>query len=323
VASLNPVRIRLRYPDLDSFIEKFAPNVTRGGVFLASRNVQPVGAEISFEIQIISGEVVLAGQGKVSWVKEFNPAEPNRPYGMGVQFLSVTLATKPILARILRAKDSGTGPRRTTGPLSPIGNAGGLGGRLGGSPGAMNGQAATPIDTSVDLVAEYGLDDAAVRRLVERTWMTGARTSDDLADLLRPEPVESVTLAQALADLPRLLDPQYTRRRTSGGFRSVDAHLSAATMPPPLTAAAETTHQSTSRDLGAGADASESTDMTGAGDAAESTDMTGIRGDAENTDMTGIRDTVQSMHAVQAEPDAVVTAPADNERSGKRRKRRR
>ena len=57
VSPVNPVRIRLRYPDLDSFVEKFAPNVTRGGVFLASRNVQPVGSTIGFEILLVGGEI--------------------------------------------------------------------------------------------------------------------------------------------------------------------------------------------------------------------------------------------------------------------------
>jgi uncharacterized protein (TIGR02266 family) len=243
VALLNPIRIRLRYADLDTFVEKFAPNVTRGGVFLASRNIQPVGAVFPFEIQLMGGDIVLAGEGRVTWVKEFNPAEPQRPYGMGVQFVSVALETKPILARILRAKDA-AGPRRTTtGPLTPLGAAAG-GGHPGERTGTANGKPTkTPIDTSVDLVAEYGLDDQTVRRLMERTWMMGVRTSDDLADLLEAQPPEEVTLAQALAELPRLLDAQFSRRRASGGFRAVApaAAAAAAAAPAPAAAAPETT----------------------------------------------------------------------------------
>ena len=98
----NLVRIRLRYADLDVFVEKFAPNVTRGGLFLASRNVHPVGALIDFEIQLVNGAVALAGQGKVTWVKEFDPNQPNRPYGMGVQFVNVGSPSRSVLARLLQ-----------------------------------------------------------------------------------------------------------------------------------------------------------------------------------------------------------------------------
>jgi uncharacterized protein (TIGR02266 family) len=83
----RPVRIRLRFASFDAFIDKFAPNVTRGGVFIASRTPLPIGSTFAFEIQLAGGEVALAGDGKVTWVKAFDPAAPQKPYGMGVQFL--------------------------------------------------------------------------------------------------------------------------------------------------------------------------------------------------------------------------------------------
>ena len=83
------MRVRLRYPDLETFVEKYAPNVTRGGIFLASREPRPVGAVLRFEVLLRQGGPVLSGEGRVTWVKEFNAAEPHRPYGMGVQFLVV------------------------------------------------------------------------------------------------------------------------------------------------------------------------------------------------------------------------------------------
>ncbi|HEX2660304.1 MAG TPA: PilZ domain-containing protein [Polyangia bacterium] len=219
MGTINPVRIRLRFPDVDTFVAKFAPNVTRGGLFLASKNIQPVGEIISFEIQLMSGAVALSGQGKVTWVKEFNAAEPNRPYGMGVQFVSVDPASRPVLARILRAKETGgAGPRGVTGP-QPTLAASGL--------APANGRAAAaPVDTSVDLAGEYGISDAAMKKAMERRRMSVARVDgkvdDDLSDLLKPEPQETPTLAQALAELPRLVDPQNSRRRAAGGFRGLD-----------------------------------------------------------------------------------------------------
>jgi uncharacterized protein (TIGR02266 family) len=225
VGTINPVRIRLRYADLDTFVEKFAPNVTRGGVFLASRNIQPVGAIIAFEIQLLGGEVVMAGQGKVSWVKDFNPAEPQRPYGMGVQFTSLTPATKVVLTRLLRVKDAGAPvPRGMTAVHATLAS-------MVPSP-ALNGKPAAPaVDTTVDLAAEYGVDDAAVRRAIDRTRMLVGRADDDLTDLLRSTPVEHPTLALALAGLPRLLDPQSSRRRATGALRPAHPGPQAADAP--------------------------------------------------------------------------------------------
>jgi len=222
--AITPVRIRLRYPDVDTFVQKFAPNVTRGGVFLASRNIQPVGALIGFEIQLVTGEVVLAGQGKVTWVKAFNPDEPARPYGMGVQFVSVTPGSRPVLARILRNKDAnGPAPRGLTGAYATLGSGPVS---AGVTPPPLNGKRpGLPVDTNVDLAAEFGIDDTTMQLVLDRRRRLMARADDDLADLLRPDPVElpAPTLAYALSELPRLLDPQNSRRRAATGFRSGDS----------------------------------------------------------------------------------------------------
>jgi uncharacterized protein (TIGR02266 family) len=261
VAALSSVRIRLRYPDLDTFVEKFAPNVTRGGVFLASRNVQPVGALISFEIQLVNGEVALAGQGKVTWTKEFSAAEPNRPYGMGVQFVSVEPATRPTLARVLRARETGgILPRRTTDPLQPLGDSS----RRTLGPGLPGG---LPVDTAVDLVAEYGIDEVTVRRVIDRSWvsLSGGRAVDELADLLKVEPVETVTLAQALADLPRLLDPERSRRRSSGSYRTPESGPVAGSAPRDLSEITQQAAVSVAEAASTGggqSDASEDTNVT-------------------------------------------------------------
>ena len=239
----NLVRIRLRYADLDVFVEKFAPNVTRGGLFLASRNVHPVGALIDFQIQLVNGEVALAGQGKVTWVKEFDASQPNRPYGMGVQFVNVGSPSRAVLARLLRTK-SGAVPATggLTGAHATLGAGGNSGGgpAAGGAAGWANGRTVVPpprvppIDTSVDLASELGVDDAAVRFALDRRRSIGARPDDDLADLLRRDPLEPATIGQALADLPRLLDPQNSRRRGASGFRVPDVVLSAPRETPPV-----------------------------------------------------------------------------------------
>ena len=158
MSSPGTVRVRLRYSDLETFIERFAPNVTRGGIFLASRTPRPEGEVFAFEVQLSSGVVALAGEGKVIWVKPFNPAEPQKPHGMGVQFVRIDPSSRDTFDRILRAKGAAAGP----------------GGRSPQRPSAA-AHARPRVDTSVDLAAEYGIDEATLRRTVDRNWTLGAR----------------------------------------------------------------------------------------------------------------------------------------------------
>jgi hypothetical protein len=169
---------------------------------LATRTPRPAGDVFSFEVLLSTGQIALAGQGKVIWVKEFDPKAPQKPHGMGVQFVHIDPATRDTLNRILQSKGAG--------------KSGGEGGRPRNGTGPV-----VVVDTTVDLAAEYGLDDAAIRRAVDHRWMVSGTTDNELDELLKPEPTENVTLAQALAELPRLLDPG-ARSRRSGAYRSLE-----------------------------------------------------------------------------------------------------
>ena len=235
------VRVRLRYSDLDTFVERFAPNVTRGGIFLASRSPRAEGEIFRFEVQLATGEVALAGEGKVIWVKPYDAAEPQKPHGMGVQFVQIDPCSRETLSRILQAKVNPRAPAapaaasaapRTTGPQPTLQ-------RAGAAPARTNGR--SHVDTNVDLAAEYGIDEVSLRRVIDRNWMMGPRASDDdIEALLKPEPTETATLAQALAELPRLLDP--APRHRSGPTRTLESvavgSSSLAAAPMPLAASA-------------------------------------------------------------------------------------
>jgi uncharacterized protein (TIGR02266 family) len=187
--------VRLRYPDLDTFVEKYAPNVTRGGIFLASRDPRPVGQVLRFEVLLRQGGPVLSGEGRVTWVKEFNPAEPHRPYGMGVQFLYLDPDARPVLEQLLKKKE-----------LS----------RSGSQPAVNTGAGTKTIETRPLSLPEPGvssddeLDETTMRRAIDRARALSART-DDLEALLAPETEEKpASVADALADLHRLLGKKPT-----------------------------------------------------------------------------------------------------------------
>jgi molecular chaperone DnaK len=200
------VRIYLRYPDADTFVARFAPNVTRGGVFLASRKPRPVGEVVRFEISLAQGPPLLWGTGRVTWVREFNPAEPHRAHGMGVQFTFVDPGCRPLLDHLLAAKNAAR-PTPVSGvpiivPRQPS----------GASPSARD-RVTLP---SPEDPGEWA-DDASVRRASDRARML-AGGADDLESLLQRAPEEPPTLEQALAELPRLI----SNRRTTAAMSTVD-----------------------------------------------------------------------------------------------------
>lgn len=212
MSSDAPLRVRLRYAAFDTFIEKFAPNITRGGVFLASKAPLPVGSTFAFEIQLAGGEVALAGEGKVTWVKPFDPASPQKAHGMGVQFLRLDPPSRETLNQIL-ARKAATVAGVVRAPIQMSASSGGH------RPGS-NGTSSARIDTNVDLAGELGIDEVKLRRATDRHRMAAGRATtelDELEALLRPDPVEPAGIAQALAELPRMLDSG--ARRLTGTFR--------------------------------------------------------------------------------------------------------
>ena len=124
---------------------------------------------------------------------------------MGVQFLRLDAPSREVVNQMLARKAAGPpGAVRAIRMSMPAG--------AGAARNGANGTSwpAPRVDTSVDLASEMGVDEVRLKRAVERNWIGNGRASgeaDELEALLRPEAIEPVSLAQALAELPRLLDP--------------------------------------------------------------------------------------------------------------------
>jgi uncharacterized protein (TIGR02266 family) len=79
--------IRLAYGTLDEFVERYALNVSRGGIFVRTRDPQPPGTAVSLDLQLATGEKVVRGRGLVAWTTPPSaPGEPHRDPGMGIRF---------------------------------------------------------------------------------------------------------------------------------------------------------------------------------------------------------------------------------------------
>ena len=124
---------------------------------------------------------------------------------MGVQFLRLDEPSRELLNQMLARKAAG----RASGAVRSRR-------WRGGGVGRASDRHATAPTLAADRHqrrpgAEFGIDEARLRRAVDRNWLRPDKASgeiEELEGLLRPEPTEPVTLAQALAEMPRLLDPR-------------------------------------------------------------------------------------------------------------------
>lgn len=100
------LRIRLRYSDVDQFISKFAINISRGGMFLSSRNPKPIGTHLHFEMRLADDSPVIEGTGEVRWIREYDRQHPNQPHGMGIRFFELKPDSQVVLERIIEHRRS-------------------------------------------------------------------------------------------------------------------------------------------------------------------------------------------------------------------------
>jgi uncharacterized protein (TIGR02266 family) len=95
------LRIRLRYSDVDQFISKFAINISRGGMFLSSRNPKAIGTHLQFEMRLADDSPVIEGTGEVRWIREYDRHQPHQPHGMGIRFFELKPDSLVVLERII------------------------------------------------------------------------------------------------------------------------------------------------------------------------------------------------------------------------------
>src|SRR5215831_16434807 len=98
------LRIKFRSANLDQFIARYAADVSRGGIFIRTREPLAVGTRLKLEFTLQDAAPLLAGEGTVVWIREHDPARENVTPGMGVRFDRLTPETQPTLEKILAEK---------------------------------------------------------------------------------------------------------------------------------------------------------------------------------------------------------------------------
>ena len=95
------LRIKLRFRNVDTFISKFATNISSTGMFISSRKPREAGTQLRFELRLADDSTIIAGKGRVVWVREYDADKPKEPHGMGIEFVSLNKGSRELIAKIV------------------------------------------------------------------------------------------------------------------------------------------------------------------------------------------------------------------------------
>jgi molecular chaperone DnaK len=97
--------LRLAFGSVDEFIERYALNISRGGVFVRTRDPTPAGTPVAFDLQLQSGEHVIRGRGVVAWTTPPSaPGEPPRAPGMGIRFTQLDHESRALVDLVVATR---------------------------------------------------------------------------------------------------------------------------------------------------------------------------------------------------------------------------
>lgn len=168
------LKIKLKYSERQTFIDRFSVNLSRTGMFLRARDPLAIGARVHFEYRLSDDTRILRGVGVVRWSRTADNASLDDPPGMGIEFVELDTNSTALIAEIVASRGEGARAPKTQAPvvvdqaaaprltssMPQVGDAGGsdtaldaidaLG--LGGSDSATTLDAATTL--FIDLSAE-------------------------------------------------------------------------------------------------------------------------------------------------------------------------
>jgi uncharacterized protein (TIGR02266 family) len=117
----TPVTLKIKFKSetLEQFIERYAVDVSQGGIFIRTKEPLAVGTQMKFEFQLRDASPLIAGEGTVVWTRENDPSRPAIAPGMGVRFDRLADGSQGILERILTEKAKQAPQRPITDTAKP------------------------------------------------------------------------------------------------------------------------------------------------------------------------------------------------------------
>jgi len=100
-----PLDTEVQVDNEGAFVEKFAGNVSRGGIFVKTPRPMPVGREVVLKIALAGGGY-LEVEGVVTWIREDEDPKTGEAAGMGIRFKQLGAGIEVIVDRIVTAGEA-------------------------------------------------------------------------------------------------------------------------------------------------------------------------------------------------------------------------
>jgi uncharacterized protein (TIGR02266 family) len=117
----TPVTLKIKFKSetLEQFIERYAVDVSQGGIFIRTKDPLAVGTQMKFEFQLRDASPLIGGEGTVVWTRENDPSRPAIAPGMGVRFDRLAEGSQSVLEKILAEKAKQAPQRGPSEPSKP------------------------------------------------------------------------------------------------------------------------------------------------------------------------------------------------------------
>ena len=231
------LKIKFKSSNLDQFIERYSVDVSRGGIFIRTKEPLPVGTQLRFEFQLQDASSLIAGDGTVVWIREHDPARQGVAPGMGVRFDKLAADSQKVLDRILSEKQKrgdaqlesrfDAGVRASASASGTLSSAGRVAGHNDFSGG--DSRTATPLPGAIPGLAapddEFGNESTRVMQneLVQSLADKTRGQAEDAANAFsEPEPtrkasVEELKLAVQGSAIEKASEPEPKPRKKRQG----------------------------------------------------------------------------------------------------------
>ena len=80
---------KITFNSESNFYTGFTENISSGGVFISTRNLLPIGTELTLKLKLSDGQPPIDAVGIVRWVRDTEPGSDAAP-GIGLQFSNLS-----------------------------------------------------------------------------------------------------------------------------------------------------------------------------------------------------------------------------------------
>jgi uncharacterized protein (TIGR02266 family) len=105
-----PVSLKVRFKSatVDEFVEQYAMDISRGGIFIKSKSPMPIGTLLKFEFQLKDESRLIHGVGRVVWKRD-GDGGVDKPPGMGIKFIKMDPQSRSLVEQIVSQRGDAPG----------------------------------------------------------------------------------------------------------------------------------------------------------------------------------------------------------------------